>query len=148
MITDAIEQAKASFERWNYAFNARDMEGMLAEMHFPHRRLSGDNEFQVWRTEDDFRATRGESMMAHLNAQAWDHTATTSIEAVRSGEAVQSGPDKVHLAINQSRRRADGTEYTAFPTLWIFTKINGRWGVQFRSSFLSEPVPPPGDVSE
>ena len=140
-MSDAIEQAKASFERWNNAFNARDMQGMLAEMHFPHRRLSGDNEFQVWRTEDDFRATRGESMMAHLNAQAWDHTATTSIEAV------QSGPDKVHLAINQSRRQADGTEYNAFPTLWIFTKINGRWGVQFRSSFLSEPAPP-GDVSE
>ena len=56
---DAIEQAKASFGRWNTAFNARDMEGMVAEMHFPHRRLSGDNEFQVWRTEADFRATRG-----------------------------------------------------------------------------------------
>ena len=75
-MSDAIEQAKASFERWNTAFNARDMDGTVAEMHFPHRRLSGDNEFQVWRTEDDYRATRGESLMAHLNAQAWDHTAT------------------------------------------------------------------------
>ena len=35
----AIEQAKASFGRWNTAFSARDMEGMVAEMHFPHRRL-------------------------------------------------------------------------------------------------------------
>jgi hypothetical protein len=141
-MSEAIEQAKASFERWNNAFNTRDMDGMLAEMHFLHRRLSGDNEFQVWRTEDDFRATRGESITAHLNTQAWDHTATTAIKAVQSSE------DKVHLAINQSRRQVDGTEYNAFPTLWIFTKINGRWGVQFRSSFLSEPVPPPGDVAE
>ena len=60
----------------------------------------------------------------------------------------QSGPDKVHLAINQSRRRADGTEYNSFPTLWIFTRVGGRWGVQFRSSFLAEPVQPVGDVSE
>ena len=141
-MSDPIEQAKASFTRWNTAFNARDIDGMVAEMHFPHRRLSGDNEYQVWRTADDFQATRGENLIVHLRAQSWDHTATTSIDAV------QSGPDKVHLAINQSRRRADGTEYNAFPTLWIFTKINGRWGVQFRSSFLSEPVPPPGDVSE
>ena len=141
-MSDAIEQAKASFNRWNTAFNARDMDAMVAEMHFPHRRLSGENEFQVWRTEDDFRATRGDNTTASLNAQAWDHTATTSIEAV------QSGTDKVHLAINQSRRRADGAEYNAFPTLWIFTKINERWGVQFRSSFLSEPVPPAGNVSE
>jgi len=137
-----IEEAKASFQRWNSAFNAGDVEAAIAEMHFPHRRLSGDNEFQVWRTPDDFRATRGESLLVHLSAQAWHHTETTSIEAV------QSGPDKVHLAINQSRRHADGAEYNAFPTLWIFTKINGRWGVQFRSSFLSEPVAPPGDVSE
>ena len=79
---DAIEQAKASFGRWNNAFNARDMEGMVAEMHFPHRRLSGDNEFQVWRTEADFRATRGDNATASLAAQEWHHTATTSIEAV------------------------------------------------------------------
>ena len=141
-MSDAIEQAKASFNRWNTAFNARDMDAMVAEMHFPHRRLSEENEFQVWRTEDDFRATRGDNTTASLNAQAWDHTATTSIEAV------QSGADKVHLAINQSRRREDGSEYNAFPTLLIFTKINERWGVQFSSSFLSEPVPPAGNVSE
>ena len=141
-MSDAIERAKASFSRWNTAFNARDMDAMVAEMHFPHRRLSGENEFQVWRTEDDFRATRGDNTTASLNAQAWGNTATTSIEAV------QSGADKVHLAIIQSRRRADGSEYNAFPTLWIFTMINDRWGVQVRSSFLSEPVPPPGNVSE
>ena len=141
-MSESVDQAMASFERWNAAFNARDMDGMIAEMHFPHRRLSGENEFQVWMADDDFRATRGENMTASLNAQGWDHTATTSIEAV------QSSANKVHLAIIQSRRRADGTEYNAFPTLWIFTRIDGRWGVQFRSSFLSEPVQPSGNVSE
>ena len=139
-MTDSIEQAKAAFERWNAAFNARDTDAMVAEMHFPHRRLNGQNQFEVWETADDFRTTRGENMTASLSAQGWDHTATKSIEAV------QAGPDKVHLAINQSRRRADGTEYNAFPTLWLFTRIDGRWGVQFRSSFLSEPVAPRGDV--
>ena len=139
-MSDSVEQAKASFQRWNAAFNARDTDAMVAEMHFPHRRLNGQNQFEVWETADDFRATRGENMTASLSAQGWDHTATTSIEAV------QSGPDKVHLAINQSRRHADGTEYNAFPTLWLFTRIDGRWGVQFRSSFLDEPVPPSGDV--
>ncbi len=63
-MSDSSDQAKASFERWNAAFNARDMDGMLAQMHFPHRRLSGENEFQVWQTADDFRATRGENMTA------------------------------------------------------------------------------------
>jgi hypothetical protein len=62
------------------------------------------------------------------------------------GSAIK--PGKSDLAINQSRRRADGSEYNAFPTLWIFTKIDGRWGVQFRSSFLLDPNSPSGDVSE
>ena len=141
-MSDSIEQATASFNRWKDASQARDMDAVVAEMHFPHRRLSGINEFEVWRTADDYRATRGETLTAHLSSQGWDHTATTSIDAV------QSSPDKVHLAIGQSRRQADGTEHNSFPTLWIFTKINGRWGVQFRSSFLSEAVQPPGDVSE
>lgn len=141
-MSDSAEQVKASFKRWHAAFNARDVEGMVAEMHFPHRRLSGENKFQVWETADDFRATHAGYMTESLNAQGWDHTATTSIETV------QSGADKVHLAINQSRRRADGTEYSAFPTLWIFTRIDERWGVQFRSSFLSEPVQPSGNVAE
>ena len=138
---DSADQAKASFDRWNAAFNARDMDGMIAEMHFPHRRLSGENEFEIWETAVDFRATRGENMTESLNAQGWDHTATTSIEAV------QSGADKVHLAIQQSRTTG---LYGAFDLGmvrgWIW-RIDGRWGVQFRSSFLSEPVPPSGDVS-
>ena len=128
---DSVEQAKASFMRWNDAFNARDRNAMVAEMHFPHRRLSGQNEFQVWETADDFWASSDDNLTDLLKAEGWDHTATTSIQAA------QSGDDKVHLVITQSRRHADGTEYNGFLTLWIFTLINGRWGVQFRSSFLS-----------
>ncbi len=140
-MSDSIEQAKATFERWVTAFNARDMEGMIADMHFPHRRLSGENKFQVWETGDDYRATRGENTTVSLNAQAWDHTVATSIEVV------QAGVDKVHLPINLSRRRTDGSEYHGFPSLWIFTRIDDRWGVQFRSSFLSVPLEG-GDASE
>ena len=132
-MSESIEQAIASLERWIAAFNARDMDGMVAEMHFPHSRLSEENKFQVWETPDDYRAS-GENRTASLSAQAWDHTATTCTEAV------QSGADKVHLAINYSRRRADDTKYYEFPTLWVFTRIDDRWGVQFRSSFLSGPV--------
>ena len=129
-MSDAIEQAKASFNRWNTAFNARDMDAMVAEMHFPHRRLSGDNEFQVWRTEDDFRATRGDNTTASLNAQAWDHTATTSIEAA------QSGADEVHLAINQSRRSGSSPRSTnagEFSSARRFSQIPCRQPETFRS---------------
>ena len=132
-MSDSIVQAKASFQRWLTAFNTRDVEGMIADMHFPHRRLSGENDFQVWEAADDFRANN-EISIAARNTQGWGYNVANSIDAI------QSGADKVHLAINYARCRADGTEYYAFPSLWIFTRIDDHWGVQFRSSFLSGPV--------
>ncbi len=103
-MSDSIVQAKASFQRWLTAFNTRDVEGMIADMHFPHRRLSGENKFQVWETADDFRANN-EISIAARNTQGWGFNVANSIDAV------QSGADKVHLAINYARCRANGTEY-------------------------------------
>ena len=70
-------------------------------------------------------------MTEKLRAEGWHTTVTKSIDAV------QAGSEKVHLVIRQSRQHADGTEYNGFDTLWIFTKIDGKWGVRFRSSFLA-----------
>jgi len=128
-MTDSAEEAVAAFRRWSAAFNARDTEAQLDEMHFPHLRLAG-NRFQWWETSDEFSAVQ-EEVTRRLEEEKWHRTATLSIDPV------QAGDDKVHLAIRQSRRHEDGTEYNGFDTLWIFTKLNGRWGVQFRSSFLA-----------
>jgi len=129
-MTDSAQEAIAAFHEWNDAWNAHDIETQISRMHFPHLRLAGNNEFQLFETPDDFRATE-EGITARLNAEGWHHTSTLSIDAV------QVGSEKVHLVIRQSRQHADGTEYNGFDTLWIFTKIDGRWGVQFRSSFLT-----------
>ena len=126
-------EAIETFTRWAQAFNDRDADAMIVEMHFPHMRLAG-NEFQTWKTSEDFRAPQ-DSMTTMLREEGWHITVTKSIEAV------QSSPEKVHLVIRQSRQHEDGTEYNGFDTLWIFTKIDGRWGVQFRSSFLANAVP-------
>ena len=40
MSDEAVREATATFERWHEAFNARDAAGMVAEMHFPHVRLT------------------------------------------------------------------------------------------------------------
>ena len=129
---EAREEAMEAFKRWAAAFNGRDAGGMIAEMHFPHLRLAG-NKFQVWETAEDFRAPQDE-MTKQLRDEGWHVTITRSVEAV------QASPEKVHLVIRQSRQRVDGTEYNGFDTLWVFTKIDGRWGVQFRSSFLANAV--------
>lgn len=137
-MADPGAEAVAAFRRWNDAFNARDTELQITEMHFPHVRLSGANTLHYWETADDFRAQQA-SLTERLNAEGWDHTSTLSSEPVQTGE------QKVHLAIRQSRQRADGSEYNGFDTLWIFTKLEGRWGVQFRSSFLANAAEGPAD---
>ena len=126
---DPAEEAIASFRRWSDGFNTRNTEAQLAEMHFPHLRLA-QNRFQQWTTPDEFRVVQEENTR-RLKQEGWHHTATLSIWPI------QVGVDKVHLAIRQSRQHADGTEYNGFDTLWIFTKRNSQWGVQFRSSFLT-----------
>ncbi len=131
-MTSPDEEAVEAFTRWAEGFNARDSDRMVAEMHFPHMRLSG-SEFQTWQTEQDFRGPQ-DAMTEQLRAEGWHTTVTKSITPV------QTGPDKVHLVIRQSRQHEDGTEYNGFDTLWIFTKIDGKWGVQFRSSFLANAV--------
>ncbi|MDA0595720.1 MAG: hypothetical protein O2974_01745 [Chloroflexi bacterium] len=122
---DAIE----TFTRWAQSFNDRDADAMIAEMHFPYMRLAG-TEFQMWPTSEDFRAPQ-DDMTKALISEGWHTTVTKSVTAA------QAGPEKVHLVIRQSRQRKDGSEYNGFDTLWIFTNIDGRWGVQFRSSFLA-----------
>ena len=127
---DSAQEAIDAFHKWNDAWSARDIETQISQMHVPHLRLSRNNKFQLFKTPNDYRVAQ-EGATARLNAEGWHHTSTLSIDAV------QAGPEKVHLVIRQSRQHADGTEYNGFDTLWIFTKIDGRWGVQFRSSFLT-----------
>ncbi len=131
-MSDPVAEAQATFDRWHEAFNARDSAAMVAEMNFPHVRLTAANRFMEWATAEEFAASQ-DTLTPNLRAEGWHHTVNVSIEAI------QAGPEKVHFALRESRRREDDTEYEGFDTFWIFTKIDGRWGLQFRSSFLSTP---------
>jgi hypothetical protein len=131
-MSNPADEAIETFKRWALAFNARDADTMVAEMHFPHLRLSG-TEFQTWVTPDDFHSVQ-DAMTKALEKENWHITINKSITAI------QSRPDKVHIAIRGSRQYEDGTEYNGFDTMWIFTKIEEKWGVQFRSSYLANAV--------
>ncbi len=50
---------------------------------------------------------------------------------------VHTGRDKVHLDVQLSRWRADGSLIGRYRSLWIVTARDDRWGVQARSSFAS-----------
>ena len=66
-----------------------------------------------------------------LKKENWHHTEIKEIKIIQSSEA------KVHFVIHFVRLDKDSKVTHDFKTLWIVTKINNHWGVQFRSSFLT-----------
>ena len=50
---------------------------------------------------------------------------------------INATDDKVHLAVQFSRWRADGSLIGRYKSLWIVTLVDGKWGIQARSSFAT-----------
>ncbi len=124
------EAGKAVARAYMDAFNRGDISAQADTFNFPHIRLA-EGKFVVMETGDDYRKN-GARIQALLEEEGWHHTVLESLEVI------QEGPDKVHLVIENTRRRADDTIYNRFKTLWIATLQDGHWGIQFRSSYLPQ----------
>lgn len=112
-------------DRFMDAVNAYDVAAMEREMHFPHVRIAvgavvayaspGANPLDLFarlRRDDGWHKSR------------W-------IER----RIIQGDGNKVHVAVRYARDRADGSLIGEYDSLYILTCIDGRWGVQARSSF-------------
>ncbi len=127
----AIDAARAVMAAHLAALNARDEEALAATLHFPHYRLSG-NDMRIWDGPktyfEDFRA-RAEP---DWQKSRWDRL-----------DVLQASPDKVHLDVAFTRLGPpdsqgairDGSPLASYRSLWVITRIDGRWAAQLRSSF-------------
>ena len=52
-------------------------------------------------------------------------------------ELIQFDESKAHFILSCTRFRSDGSAIGTYESLYILTKVGGRWGVQARSSFDS-----------
>lgn len=107
------------------AINADDEEALLATLHFPHYRLSRGR-MQIWETPDNY--------LNDFHARAtdeWHHSAW----GFRNVIAADS--EKVHLDVEFTRFRGDGSVIVKSRSLWIVTCLDGRWAAQTRSSFAT-----------
>ena len=48
---------------------------------------------------------------------------------------IDAGPEKVHFRVQFTRYRADGTPIGSYRSLYIVTRLDGRWAIQGRSSW-------------
>ena len=110
------------------AFNAQDHEALADTLNYPHIRLANGRFARVESRKEFVEISN--SVEPKLRQEGWHHTTVESIDVIHDGK------DKVHLSIRNHRCRADDTIYNTFDTLWIVTKENDHWGIQFRSSYL------------
>jgi len=61
------------------------------------------------------------------NMSAWDYV-----------ELIDAGLNKVHFRVQFTRFREDGSSIGSYKSLYIVTLLNGRWGVQGRSSWADK----------
>jgi hypothetical protein len=122
--TDSIAAALATLDRFMVALNGRDEIALNDALNFPHVRLAS-GKVTTWETPGsyriaDFLGRAGDGW----NESRWDERTV-----------IHAGADKVHLAVKFSRWRADGSLIGAYQSIYVVTLVDGKWGIQARSSF-------------
>ena len=127
------EAALRALDEFMDAFNSRDPEAWAATLNYPHVRVASGS-VRVWQDFEEYANYM--DFDAFAERFGWDHSAWDS------RKVVQSGKDKVHVAVQFSRYDADDKKTSTYESLYIVTKVDGHWGTQARSSFApaSEPA--------
>ena len=119
MIADAIRCVEAFTD----SFNARDLGGMDTHLHFPHIILSGE-QLVIWSEPGNLPASFFDDLQRDTG---WAET------RYQCKNPVLVSPRKVHLVVEYTRNRADGSVASSHTNLWIVTLDGGRWGIKQRS---------------
>ena len=107
------------------ALNRRDVEGIRIAFHFPHVQFRAGKVSYVATAADLTYAGFYERMAV----QGWAHSTWDGYRVVLAGA------DKVHLDVWFTRWRPDGSAIGTHHSLYIVTRIDGRWGLQANSSY-------------
>jgi hypothetical protein len=118
--------AMGVLDRFMTAFNARDEAAMCGTFHYPHIRLAS-GAVRTYETLDDCLEQFDFDRFAARSG--WDHSGWDT------RTVVQAGADKVHVVVLFSRYDEDDERISQFDSLYIVTRVDGRWGIRSRSSF-------------
>jgi hypothetical protein len=123
-------------DRYMDALNELDIEAHVATYHFPHYRHASGR-IVVWQDAAEAMpilaippAERLAAVRAALEPD-WQRSEWTR------RTIVQGDDEKVHVATQFVRLRADGSVIKTFDSLYVLTLEAGRWGIKGRSSFAT-----------
>jgi len=120
--TAQVQQADDALERFTRAFNAGDINGMDAELHFPHVMYSG-SELLVWQSP----GSHPDKFFENLKGAGWSET------KYEDKKPALVSKDKVHFVVVYTRRDVHGRVLSTHTNLWVVTKVAGKWGIAVRS---------------
>ena len=123
----AADGATAAIADFMAALNAGDAARIYDLLHLPHIRISGAG-VAIWRDRAELEATYLRDFYARAGAD-WHHTTLDAAETLHTSDS------KAHILIQFTRWDAGGNAIATYRSLWIMTRVNGRWGAQARSSF-------------
>lgn len=121
--TAEIAAAQGRLDAFLTAFNARDLPAYEATFNFPHVRFASGT---VTIIDPGYHKPE---MFRTGSLADWDHSAW------ERRDVIHAGADKVHIDTRFTRFRKDGSVIAGFDSIYIVTRLNGRWGIQGRSSF-------------
>lgn len=118
-----IAAAQERLDAFMKAFNDRDVTAFEATFNFPHVRFASS-------TVTVINPGYHKPEMFNRGALAeWDHSAW------QRRDVIHAGADKVHIDTRFTRFRKDGSVIGGFDSIYIVTRVDGRWGIQGRSSY-------------
>ena len=122
----AENAAMGVLDRFMTAFNARDEAAMCGTFHYPHIRFAS-GAVRTYDTLDECLEQFDFDRFA--TRTGWHHSQWDT------RTVVQAGGDKVHVVVLFSRYDEDDQRISQFDSLYIVTRVDGRWGIRSRSSF-------------
>jgi hypothetical protein len=119
---DILNGARTAVVGYMEAFNGGNAIGTASYLNYPHLFLVGGNVAEA-KSPDDAKPNFDQMR----ESENWGFSTFDSLES-----SVVTA-NKVHWEVVFSRWHPDGTRYWTVPALWVTTKVDGHWGIQFRS---------------
>ena len=107
------------------ALNAHDAGAMDRCMHFPHPRIA-DSRVIIYHEPGGNPMDLFDRLK---QADGWSYSRWNN------REVTQFNDSKAHVALSYTRYRDDDSIIGVYESLYVLTKVGGRWGIQARSSF-------------
>jgi hypothetical protein len=126
--TDAVTGAMAVTDAFLATFNACDARAHAATLAYPHVRLASGR-LRLWQDAAEAAPAMEQGMAALRERARWHHSEWDH------RRVIHAGPDKVHLDVQFTRYRQDGSVIGVYPAVYVIVREGDRWLIAARSSF-------------